>query len=203
MHEQDDNTRSNAQVDKRTPENKPECEAGDRQTILNPLLCYLTYGLNSGTPSHVKSAVFGAFTSQEITSAKNILFNQRDTDIIGENIKRQSTNTRSKEEANIHDIVQAIIQLDNSQKLPTMAIAASDMHNIPRMHPEEMTMISALERIRTLEDTVNNLRYMVDKLKTAWTAWIASYQLTEPQPVMCCWTSCARPSVVLWMTADS
>ena len=105
-----------------------------------PLLCYIIYGLNSCTPSNVKSAVLGAFTSQEITSAKNILFNQSDTDIIGENIKRQSTNTRIKEEANIHDIVQAIIQLDNSQKLPTMAIAAFDMHKIPRMHPEEMNI---------------------------------------------------------------
>ena len=108
----------------------------------------------------------GAFKSQEITSAKNILFNQCDTDINGETIKRQSTNTRSKEEANIHDIVQAIIQLDNSQKLSTMAIAAFDMHKIPRMHPEEMNMISALERIRALEDTVNNLRYMVDTVMT-------------------------------------
>ena len=166
MQAQADNMRSNAQVEKRTPANKPECEAGDRQTTLNPLLCYITYGLNSGTPSHVKSTVLGTFTSHEITSAKNILFNQCDTDIIGENIKRQSTNTRSKEEANIHDIVQAIIQLDNSQKLPTMAIAAFDLHKIPRMHPEETNMISALERIRSLEDTVNNLRYMVDTVMT-------------------------------------
>ena len=36
MQAQADNMRSNAQVEKRTPANKPECEAGDRQTILNP-----------------------------------------------------------------------------------------------------------------------------------------------------------------------
>ena len=63
--------------------------------ILNPLLTYIVYGLNSGTTSAVKRAVLGHFTAEKVGQAKHILFDNCDKEIIGDKKKRVTTSARS------------------------------------------------------------------------------------------------------------
>ena len=76
--------------------------------ILNPLLTYIVYGLNSGTTSAVKRAVLGHFTDEKVSQAKDILFDNCDKEIIGDKKKRVTTSARSNTEANLDDVIAAI-----------------------------------------------------------------------------------------------
>jgi hypothetical protein len=51
--------------------------------ILEPLLVYIHYTLQSGMADNIKRAVTGSFTEEVILEAKEVLFNQCDADVIG------------------------------------------------------------------------------------------------------------------------
>ena len=122
-------------------ESQDEDEGGD-VTIIDPVLCYIVYGVNSGTHASVKKAVLGHFTAAAISKAKDILFEKCDNTVIGKKQRRNSTMVRTNTEANLADIMDAITLLDNKGKLPNLAILANDLKDIPRSHPEELNNIS-------------------------------------------------------------
>ena len=120
---------------------------GLTNVILNPLLTYIVYGLNSGTTSAVKRAVLGHFTDEKVSQAKDILFDNCDKEIIGDKKKRVTTSARSNTEANLDDIIAATQLLCPKRKLPTFAVSACDMPSMPRSHPEEINNISMADRM--------------------------------------------------------
>ena len=60
--------------------------------------------------------------------------------------------------------MRAIIQLDHEGKLPIVAIAVTPMHKMPRIGPEELNTTSDVGRIGRLEDTVDNVKNIIDKV---------------------------------------
>ncbi len=127
------------------------------------MLTYITCGLNSGSASNVKTAVLGHFTSAEIAEAKDALFIAHLADVIGEKKKRVSTAARSNTEANMDDIITAIQQLDNSERMPTIAVKAMELGKIPKSNAEELNNISLVDRLNKFEDTIDTLRNLLEK----------------------------------------
>ena len=143
-------------------ESQDEDEGGD-VTIIDPVLCYIVYGVNSGTHASVKKAVLGHFTAAAISKAKDILFEKCDNTVIGKKQRRNSTMVRTNTEANLADIMDAITLLDNKGKLPNLAILANDLKDIPRSHPEELNNISLVDRLNKLEDTIQALKDITER----------------------------------------
>ena len=145
--------------------NEPSSSESNVKIILNPLLSYIISGLNSGTAVNVKKAVLGHFTQEEIHDAKKTLFNECEDhkNIIGENLRRKSTSSRTEKEAHLWDILNALCQLDNQGKMPTIAIAATDLRKIPRSHPEELCNISLVDRLNVLEASVDDIKILLDR----------------------------------------
>ena len=129
-------------------------------------MTYVVYGLNSGTTSAVKRAVLGHFTDEKVSQAKDILFENCEKEIIGDKKKRVTTSARSNTEANLDDVIAAIQLLGPKRKLPTFAVSACDMSNMPRSHPEEINNISMADRMNRLEETVEALKGLVDRTLT-------------------------------------
>ena len=69
-------SRAKTNDDNKTPNDAtalPSDQSVKRKIIIQPLLCYIVSGMNSGSTHNVKNAVIGAFTQEEIIEAKNTL----------------------------------------------------------------------------------------------------------------------------------
>ena len=108
------------------------------QVIVQPMLTYIVYALQSGTADKVKNAVLGYFANDQIQGAKDCLWENCNTPIIGDKQRRKDSSVRSDKEANVQDIINAISKLDEKEKMPCFAIDAYSLYMIPRSHPEEL-----------------------------------------------------------------
>ena len=132
-------------------------------TICDPLLAYVVFALNSGTQDAIKKAVLGFFTNVQILSAKSKLWSKVGDNIIGKRQNRKSSSVRSEEEANVLDIITALIKLDRADQLPNVVISATDLGCIPRSHPEELNNISLVDRLAKLEHKVSEMKNIICK----------------------------------------
>ena len=132
------------------------------KVLIEPVIAYIVFFMQSGTFDNIKNATLGAFTEAEISSAKDDLWTHCGSRIIGEKKRRKETSARTIKEANIIDIMQAISQLDKSDSLPNMAINARSLQFIPRSHPEELNNISLVDRLNRLEARMTNMQTQLD-----------------------------------------
>ena len=144
-------------------QNKPVKNNGTPDVIVDPLLAYIEFSLPSSTSENVKNAVLGHFTQEEIIMAKDNLWSTCGASL-GEKVRCKDSTTRSEKEAYLFDIVQALLKLDQQDgPSPTIAIAAHDLHKIPRAKAEELNSISQVDRLNKLEARMSSLIETVDK----------------------------------------
>ena len=126
--------------------------------ILEPLLAYILFSLQSSTSENISKAVLGHFTPEQIFNAKEVLWGKCDIKVIGQKVRRRGSNVRSEQDANLQDIIAALMKLDKVDKLPCVVIDAGSLGIIPRSHPEELNNISLLDRLNILEARVTSLQ---------------------------------------------
>lgn len=139
---------------------------GDRQeapVIIQPLLAYMQFSLQSGTQDNVKAAVLGHFTADQILDAKIALWDGSAMDIIGPMARRKDSTVRSEKEAHCQDILIALSKLDKADCLPTIAIDALSLGIIPRSHPEELNNISLVDRLNRMEAKLTKMQELLDR----------------------------------------
>ena len=90
------------------------------------------------------------------------MWESSDLSIIGEYAKRKTTSLRSECEAHVQDILTALTQLDQKDKMPLLTIDYLSLSCIPRSHPEELTNISLVDRLNRLEKSLVHLQQVVD-----------------------------------------
>ena len=112
---------------------------------------------------NIKSAILGHFSLQEISNAKDILWEKCDVTIIGDKLKRRDFSVRSEKEANVHDLMVALTKLDNSDILPTFAVTATELYKIPKFNPEEIVSTSIVDRLVSLENKFSIIQNTVDR----------------------------------------
>ena len=130
--------------------------------IVNPVLAYSVYGLLSGSSANVKAAVLSYFTPEQISQAKDTMWDKCDNNVIGIPPRREGA-VKSKVESNIQDIFSAIHKLDSKDELPNICVAARDLANIPRSHPEELNNISLVDRLNTLKQRLTKFQEILDR----------------------------------------
>mgnify|MGYP006953832924 CR=1 FL=1 len=119
--------------------------ASNRTMLLQPLLAYIMFSLQSGTSENVKNAVLGRFTDVEIIEVKDALWNFCDNNIIGVVKNRKKSVSRLESEAHVKDIITALGKLDKAEKSPLIVIDALSLGKILRSHPEELHNLSLID----------------------------------------------------------
>ena len=131
--------------------------------IVQPLLAYIVFALQSGTVSNIKNAIIGHFTLDQIIQAKETLWAHCGNDIIGEKQTRKDSTARSAKEAHVTDILSAWTKLDRADATPPVLINALSLSVIPRSHPEELHSISVIDRLNQMEQRMDNMAELLDR----------------------------------------
>ena len=107
--------------------------------ILNELLTYATSYRSNNAIENIKKLMLDFYTSDEILTAKKLLW-----DVYGNFLEnftdRRTTDNRTAEDANLNDILIALINLD--AKNVTTEFVAKDLHRVPKRAPEELNPFS-------------------------------------------------------------
>ena len=151
------------------------------EPIINPLLAYAIFSVNSGTISNISKAISGYFTLDEVCTAKTVLFTAC-TQLSAQN--RRGSVQRSEKVAHIDDILAAIVNLDASDDLPNVCISAKDLGRIPRSHPEELNDITLIDRLNQMEKKMSTMQSHIDSnMANHINLSDMVRQITKPMPV--------------------
>ena len=137
---------------------------------INELLSYASFYLNNSNLSNIKKIISNFYDSEDILVAKRLLWKISGTKLDAFS-ERKTTITRTSSEANINDIFEALQKLDSIECIPNFV--AKDLNRVPDRQPEEINLVSILNRIATLEknnkiyeDTLSNHEIDLQYLKT-------------------------------------
>ena len=89
-------------------------------SVVNPLLAYMLFALQSGAAQNVRQAVIAHFLLNAVLDAKTTLGDACDNVILGDKLKRKDSQTRTEPEAHVQDILLALHKLDRMDKLPVV-----------------------------------------------------------------------------------
>ena len=139
-------------------------KSNDKDYVLfNALLSYVSYAMQNSSIENIKHAVLGHFSSQEVINSKDLLWETCDMTVIGEKFKRKDSQVRTEKEANLCDILSALVKLDEQNKSPKFAVLATDLNKIPKFNPEEIISTSVVERLVTLESKFCHIQSTLDR----------------------------------------
>ena len=117
---------------------------------INELLSYSSYYVNNSNVHNIKKIITNFYDPEEVLSAKKLLWDLK-PDPLGQWTDRKTSEKRSSAEANINDIFDALLLLDSSGDITFVAL---NMEKIPERHPEEINLVSMINRISDLEKKI-------------------------------------------------
>ena len=132
-------------------------------SVVNPLLAYMLFALQSGTAENVRQAVIAHFPLNAVLNAKTALWDACDNVILGDKLKSKDSQTKTELEAHVQHILIALHKLDRMDKLSVVLIYSRDLAVIPRSHPEELNNISLVDRLNRLEARLSGVQEVLDK----------------------------------------
>ena len=136
----------------------------DGNIILNELLAYLSHYYDSCNFDSLKTAILDGFLPQEITEARNILWENCGEYLHQYKDKRSSQN-RSALEAQVNDILEGFRTLDRTQ-CSVPIFAATNLDRLPKFGPGELDIVAMVQHVIDLEGKVNHLTGNVAKHTT-------------------------------------
>jgi hypothetical protein len=137
-------------------------KADTQSVIIEPVLTYISFALQSGTVENIKKAVLGHFTDEQVLDAKNVLWEKGNNEIIGRKQRRMAGHKRTQREADCSDIIIALNKLDEAGVMPIFVIDYLSLGVIPRSHPEELNNISLIDRLNRLEMRITQVQSIAD-----------------------------------------
>ena len=121
----------------------------EKQIHINELLCYAIHHINNGTKENICKVINHFYTCEEICEAKKQLWSVEGTQSLGPIEERKKSVRRSASEANVDDILDALIKLDSEDCIP--CFAAINVERLPQWQPEQLNIISIIDRLTNLE----------------------------------------------------
>ena len=139
-------------------------KSSDKGCVLfDAVMSYISFAMQNSSIENIKQVVLGHFTSSDVISSKDLLWDSCDISVIGEKLKRKGTQVRSEKEANLHDVFSALTKLDKQDKMPKFAVLGTDLNKIPKFNPEEIMPTSVVERLSTLESKFCHMQDTLDR----------------------------------------
>ena len=128
--------------------------------IFNELLFYTKHFMDSASVDNIKKIVMHFYDDTEIVDAKRAIW-ANNVDVLGAYPERKSTDNRHARIPNVNDIFNALSKLDAVDKMPR--IAALQLNKIPDRQPEELNILSIIDRVARME---NNMTKHEETLST-------------------------------------
>ena len=132
--------------------------------IFNVVLCYTAYGMSCAKIHNVHTMVMSSFSVDTLSEAKYVLWDE-----CGEHLEakqqRQDSKNRSKKDAIITDMLDALYSLDSRRMMPLFAIDPSGIGQIPKHNPEQLDAVALHERVRKLESD-HHTRDVISELQS-------------------------------------
>jgi hypothetical protein len=125
--------------------------------IIDPVLSYVIYALDNSPAGYVTNCCIQFYTIEELTRAKDIIWDVADSDVVGPYIKRRDGPKRSAVDNVAADITSAIQKLDQAGIVPRVAVDSSGLHRIPKVIPAETNALSMCERMAVMESRIQQL----------------------------------------------
>ena len=138
--------------DGNTPRHPDVSEGGAcaNRIVINELLAYCTYHAKGSTCEAIKRVIMDFYTPDEITTAKNTMWQEYGTDVLGPTPSRQDSPNRSAHEVEIDDLLNAVNVIDRDAG-HLMTFVAWNLGRLPRVAPEELDLTSVILRLTQLE----------------------------------------------------
>ena len=143
------------------PVQAPET-SGERKVVINELLCYASFYLNSCTADNIAKIVIGHFSEDDILTAKKVLWEEPNRPHLKKFQTRRDTVARTCAAANISDILDALSDLDKKRDIAAVCYVASNLGCMPPSSPEDINEIALLHRVMALEKKIDGLQAGVD-----------------------------------------
>lgn len=125
--------------------------------LCDPVLAYITMSLKNSTKDMIKRSVLSHFSSKQLVAAKKVLWDVHSAEL-GENRTRKGSFMKLKEEFDLDDILNGLSLLDEHEVETKVVISVNDLQMLPKVMPEETLAISVVERLKTLEDEMKQIR---------------------------------------------
>ena len=126
--------------------------------ISDPLLAFVACSRKTSTARNIKTVITVKFTPHQIKNAIEKMWDHCDTGVIGDFQERKDGRTRTATEAYVDDLLNAFAKLDDGGSLPTIVVNADELHLVPRIHPEEIDLVSMAERLTDVEQALQSMR---------------------------------------------
>ena len=137
--------------------------------INNETLSYIQHYISRSTIENLRNVVVRFYSSDEITTAKSLLWMCVSEDVIGKLEKRKSTTARTALEADVQDILMAFQKLDAQAKI-LPPFSAVDLERVPRYSPGDIgdsvlrdKLVMIEQRLSVME---NKCEKNTDSIKT-------------------------------------
>jgi hypothetical protein len=125
--------------------------------IVDPVLSYVIFAMDNSRAGYVTNCCIQFYTVEELTRAKDIIWDVADTDIVGPYIRRRDGPKRSAVDNVAADITGAIQKLDLAGMVPKVAVDPSGLNRIPKVIPAETNALSMCERLVVMESRIKQL----------------------------------------------
>eukprot|EP00914_Ancora_sagittata_P011674 GHVO01022608.1.p1 GENE.GHVO01022608.1~~GHVO01022608.1.p1 ORF type:complete len:338 (-),score=24.35 GHVO01022608.1:248-1261(-) len=130
-----------------------------RPVIVNPVLGYGYVRLKNTTFQETRDSLLATFENHEFGSAKDVLWSHMEAEKgncagLGKKPTRRNSTTRSSTYADCEDVLKALLSLEQSGHLPTLAVSVDDLLVLPPILPQ----LSYSRRVTAQDDAQDQVR---------------------------------------------
>ena len=132
--------------------------------VLDPVLTYMKNGINNACHDLVHSACYSFYSLDELTKAKEALWENGNADLLGKNFRRRDSVKGSEKEKVVFDLLEGINKLDAAKCCPVFAVDAMQLNRIPKASPEEALPVSLCARMNKVENALQEMKTLFDRV---------------------------------------
>ena len=140
-----------------------KCKQHGSVHVVNTVLTYVMHSMSRANAESIIQVMNSTFTDDEMASAKNALWNVGGEKLLGKNLKRTSSENRTKRFVLCPDVIDGIQKLDQcGNPMPNFVTDADGVGRLPRFSPEDLNVVTLDERCRQLERLMNGMQQQLN-----------------------------------------
>ena len=131
-----------------TATTKADVSTITKPMIVNTVLTFLKYGINTATDGNILKAAVTAFSIREIKDAVTSLW---DGCQLGKIPNFRASANRTQSEAVICELLKMLRQLESQKIMPILLVDAVGLARLPKFKIEELNEVAIVERLQQME----------------------------------------------------
>ena len=129
--------------------------------LVNTVLAFTTYGLDTASDVNVNMILGETFCSEEIDTARDVLWETCHEGYLPEKKNRHTTDRRTGKQAKVYDILAWITILTQKQKRPKFVVDVKGLARMPMFQIESISEIALSDRVVKVESRISGLHSTV------------------------------------------